>query len=58
MKLFYAISAGLNVAFLGVSAACLGFTRYLSDNSKKYAPLTGIFNGIGELIGLYKIWIR
>lgn len=42
------------MAFFGVSAASLGFTRYLSDYPKQYAPLTGIMQGIGEIIGRHE----
>lgn len=29
----------------------MGFSRYLSENSKKFAPLSGIFQGIGQIGG-------
>ncbi|KAK7580314.1 hypothetical protein V9T40_000943 [Parthenolecanium corni] len=39
-------NARLNMSFLSVMASSMGFAEYLSDNSKKYAPLSGIIQGV------------
>lgn len=36
-------------------ASSMGFTEYLSDNSKKYTPLSGIIQGVGEIVGAVSI---
>lgn len=48
------IVAGLQLTFFSVFAASLGFTRYLSTNSKQYAPLSGVMQGVGEFLGVYE----
>lgn len=42
---------GMNLTFMSIIAASLGFSSYLSENSKKYAPLSGVMQGVGELLG-------
>lgn len=43
--------SGINLSFMSIIAASLGFSAYLSENSKKYAPLSGVMQGFGELTG-------
>lgn len=43
--------SGLNVTFLSVLGASMGFSKYLSANSKEYAPLSGFVQGFGEFAG-------
>lgn len=43
--------SGLNLCFLNVLPASLGFSKYLSTNSKEYAPLSGVMHGSGEILG-------
>lgn len=41
----------MNMTFMSVMGASMGFSMYLSDNSKKYAPLSGFVQGFGEIVG-------
>ncbi|XP_065205994.1 UNC93-like protein MFSD11 [Planococcus citri] len=45
------ISMGLHFAFLHILCASMGFSKYLSANSKELAPLCGLLQGIGEVFG-------
>lgn len=50
-KYLECIFAGAHLTFLSVLSASMGFSRYLSDNSKELAPLCGLLEGCGEVIG-------
>ncbi|XKL68666.1 hypothetical protein PGB90_006435 [Kerria lacca] len=41
----------MHLTFMSVIAASLGFTKYISPNSREYAPLSGVLQGFGEIIG-------
>ncbi|XP_065206036.1 UNC93-like protein MFSD11 [Planococcus citri] len=42
---------GLHLSFLSILSSSMGFSKYLSDNSKKLAPLCGLLQGFGEIMG-------
>ncbi|XP_065204390.1 UNC93-like protein MFSD11 [Planococcus citri] len=45
------VHLGIHLTFLSILSASMSFSRYLSANSKELAPLCGIFQGIGEILG-------
>ncbi|XP_065206007.1 UNC93-like protein MFSD11 [Planococcus citri] len=45
------ISMGIHFAFLNILSASMGFSKYLSANSKELTPLCGLVQGIGEVLG-------
>lgn len=42
---------GLHLTFLSILSASIGFSKYLSTNSKELVPLSGVFHGIGSVAG-------
>jgi len=46
--------AGANVTFANVVGTSMGFSRFLSSNSKMYSIIAGMFQGAGDIFGLTK----
>jgi len=49
---FFCIFTGLHLSFYsGVYSSSIGFTTSLGTNSKQLVGLSGIFIGVGEILG-------
>lgn len=54
-QICFDVCAGLHLSFYsGVYSSSIGFTTQMGPNSKQLVGLSGIFIGVGEIIG-YKI---
>lgn len=50
--LIFDLYAGANVTFANVVGTSMGFSRFLSLNSKMYSVIAGMFQGTGDIFGL------
>lgn len=52
MILYKYICSGIELGFFsGVYSSCIGFTQKFGDQAKQLVGLSGVFIGVGEVLG-------